>query len=40
MIANSINPRSATPSVGLADPQESLVQITLKLKNMFYVVSL
>jgi hypothetical protein len=40
MIANSINPRSATPSVRLAGPQESLIQIAFKLKNAHSQVTL
>jgi hypothetical protein len=40
MITNSINPDSTTPSVCLAGPEESLIQITFKLKNVFYKVSL
>ncbi len=40
MIANSINPASTTPSVRLTGPQESLIQITFKLKNVVLHVSL
>ncbi len=40
MITNSINPRSATPSVRLTGPQESLIQITIKLKNVLLHVTL
>ncbi len=34
MIPNSINPDSTPPSARLAAPQESRIQITLKLKNV------
>ncbi len=40
MMTNSIDPRSTTPSVRLTGIEESLIQITLKLKNVFYKVSL
>ena len=40
MITNSINPRSTPPSVRLNGPQESFIQITLKLKNVVLPVSL
>jgi hypothetical protein len=40
MITNSNNPDSTTPSVRLNGPQESLIQITFKLKNVLLHVSL
>ncbi len=40
MTTNSINPRSTPPSVRLAGPQESLIQITLKLKSVLLPVTL
>ena len=40
MITNSINPDSTTPSVRFAGPEESLIQITFKLKNVVLQVSL
>ena len=40
MMTNSINPTSSTPPVRLAGPQESLIQITLKLKNILLHVTL
>ena len=40
MIANSINPNSTAPPVRLNGPQESLIQFTLKLKNIVLPVCL
>ncbi len=40
MSTNSINPTGAPPSVRLIGPRESLIQITLKLKNIVFDVSL
>ncbi len=40
MITNSINPDSATPSPRLNGPQESLIQIALKLKSVLLHVTL
>ena len=40
MIAKSINPDRTTPSVHLNGPQESHIQIPLKLKNVVFDVSL
>ncbi len=40
MITNSINPDSTTPSIRLAGPEESLIQITFKLKNVLLHVTL
>jgi hypothetical protein len=40
MITNSINPAGTTPSVRLNGPEESLIQITFKLKNVVLQVSL
>ena len=40
MITNSINPDSTTPAVRLAGPEESLIQITFKLKNVLLHVTL
>ncbi len=40
MITNSINPHSTRPSVRLNGTEESHIQITFKLKNVFYKVSL
>ncbi len=40
MMTNSINPARATPSVRLNGPQESLIQIAFKLKNMLLHVTL
>jgi hypothetical protein len=40
MIANAINPNSATPSARLNGARESLIQITFKLKNVVLHVSL
>jgi hypothetical protein len=40
MMTNSINPAGATHSPRLNGPQESLIQIAFKLKNVFYKVSL
>ncbi len=40
MMTNSINPAGATPSPRLAGPQESLIQITFKLKSVLLHVGL
>ena len=40
MITNSINTTGSPPSVRLNAPQESPIQITLKLKNVVYTASL
>ena len=40
MSTNSINPTGATPSVRLAGPEESLIQIAFKLKNIVLHASL
>ena len=40
MSTNSIHPTGAPPSVRLSGPQESRIQITLKLKNVIFDVSL
>ncbi len=40
MIANSINPTGVTPSGHFNGPQESLIQIAFKLKNVVLQVSL
>ena len=40
MITNSINPSGAAPSVRLNSLEESLIQITLKLKNIVFDVCL
>ena len=40
MIAKSINPDRTTPSLRLAVLEESLIQFTLKLKNIVFDVSL
>ena len=40
MIAKSINPDSTTPSLRPNVTEESLIQITLKLKNVVFDVSL
>ena len=40
MITESINSTAASPSVRLNGPQESLIQITSKLKNIVFDVSL
>ncbi len=40
MITNPIGPDSTTPSVRLTGIEESLIQITLKLKNVFLHVTL
>jgi hypothetical protein len=40
MMTNSINPDSNTPSLRCNGTEESLIQITFKLKNVFYRVSL
>jgi hypothetical protein len=40
MMTNSINPASTAPSVRLNSTEESLVQITFKLKNVVLHVSL
>ena len=40
MITNSINSTETTPSVPLNSPQQSLLQIALKLKNIVFDVSL
>ncbi len=40
MMTNSMNPASAAPSVRLNAPQESLIQIAFKLKNMLLHVTL
>ncbi len=40
MITNSNNPTGATPHVRLNSPEESLIQITFKLKNVVLHVSL
>ncbi len=40
MSANSHNSKGTPPSVRLAGPEESLIQITLKLKNGVLHVSL
>ena len=40
MVAKSINPDRTTPSLRLAVIEESLIQITLKLKNVVLHVTL
>ncbi len=40
MITNSINPDSTPPSVRFAGTEESLIQITFKLKNAHLQVTL
>ena len=40
MITNSINPSGTAPSIRLHGLEESLIQITLKLKNIVFDVCL